>query len=633
MRDFIMGPVRHNFIRFINLKHLPTVLVVLMLITGISLLIYPDVAQWWNGRSQRAMVVLYDAEVARLREEQIEQHFRRAGEVNASLMELPTGAPLLVAHLAPVPEDYGRILYVGGFMGRIRIPVIGVDLPILHGTQEALDRGVGHLEGTSFPIGGYGTHSVLTAHTGLPNARMFSDMEGNVNIGDLFFIDVLGRRLAYEVDYVQIIEPHMVESMRIIPGMDLVTLMTCTPYAINSHRLLVRGRRIEYIVDMAEEIELAIVETRTDVRIFVFVAFFLLFMLGFAVYNALQSRRRAHGPSRPLRPGWPVIPKPQPAYEPVYEAAYDSRAYAPPVYEQAYEPAYEQPVYEQPPVYEKPAPAIKRPAYAARKTPKRRSTALPNMTRYIYACLIAILVIAGAGIAAAQVVNNGNGRVSYSAIEDFVARIDAYNAYYRDRWVAEQVSRWLEGGEMDIQEESPLHWLRERIVEHNHNLYLQGSAPPDPFIETQDSFNLSYFGFNDEEMIGFMTLPGHEGIELPIFMGASRDNLRRGAAHITGSSLPIGGPSTNAVIGIHLGNTNLESRIEEITTGQEIQITNFYETITYTITHIFPSGTMTPETTSIQSDRDTVTILGYRPGSQNRYAIIATRAGSCSVYN
>ena len=516
-------------------------------------------------------------------------------------------------------------------MGRIQIPVIGVDLPIYHGTHSAsLDRGVGHLEGTSFPIGGENTHSVLTAHTGLPNARMFTDMEGNVNIGDKFFIDVMGRRLAYEVDHIEVIYPHMVESMRIFPGQDLVTLMTCTPYTINSHRLLVRGRRIEYIPYMAEEIEQAIVETRVDVRIFVFVAFFLLFMMGFAIYNAIMNRRQAQ---RPARPG-PAMPRPLPDYEVEVPAA------AVTAYYENHVP-YENhiPIDDRWPARSvsqgvnytsiKPTTRNSRPSRPGTRRAKRRSTALPNMTRNIAACFIALLIITGAGFAAAQVLGqNGNGRNGQTAIEDFVSRIDAYNAGYRDRWVAEQLGRWLEGGEVEIQDapqESPLHWLYQRITEHNRYLYESNRSLPDPFDGGQDSFNLSYFGFDDEEMIGFITMPGPD-IKLPIFMGASRDNLRRGAAHVTGSSLPIGGPGTNAVLGVHLGHTNLQNRVDEIDIGSEIRVTNFYETITYTIINVQRSDSMPVDMMNIQSDQDTLTILGYRPGSQERYVIVAIRA-------
>ena len=671
------------FKRFLNHKYLPTVFVSLMLVIGISLLVYPDVAQWWNGRNQRGMVALYDEQVAQMRAEEIEAHFRRAEEVNAALSQLSPAEPLLVATLASPPYDYFSILYLVGMMGRLQIPVIGVDLPIYHGTHTAaLDRGVGHMEGTSFPIGGESTHSVLTAHTGLPNARMFTDMEGNVRIGDQFFIDILGRRLAYEVDDIRVIQPHEVESMRIIPGQDFVTLMTCTPYTINSHRLLVRGRRIEYIPYMAEEIEQAIEETRFDVRIYVFVAFFLLFMLGFAIYNALSSKRQTRRPARPaIRPAPSYEPEHEPIYEPEVPAAaaynnYNDYVPIEDLYDSYNDTARPQPyssysttgLHEEFRPYDRdmPAPADRWPARedmaapieysrmpnqkaagfgaaAARPTSKsirpsrssrstrRRSTAMPNMTRNIAACLIALIVITGAGIAAAQVIGpNGNGRNSQTAIEDFVSRIEAYNSSYRDRWVAEQLNRWLEDGEIDIQDtpsENPLSWLHERIAEYNRHLYEQNHSVPDPFDDNQDqaqdSFNLSYFGFDDEEMIGFITIPSLDK-ELPIFMGANRQNLRRGAAHVTGSSLPIGGPSTNAVLGVHLGHTNLS--VEELIHGDEIRVTNFYETITYTIIDILNTGSIPGYAMGIHSGRDNLTILGYRPGSPERYIVIATRA-------
>jgi len=209
------------------------------------LLLYPNFMRWRNSREQQRIFEVISAEIALMQQEIIDEHFRRAEEVNASLRELPYASPLFVAHMATMPEDYMEILYVGGIMGRIDIPVINVSLPIYHTTSSwALDRGAGHMEGTAFPIGGYGNHPVIVAHSGLMRARMFKDLEGNVDIGDYFYITVLDRRLVYQVDQITVILPNEVDALRIVPGADIVTLMTCTPQGINSHRLLVRGVRV-----------------------------------------------------------------------------------------------------------------------------------------------------------------------------------------------------------------------------------------------------------------------------------------------------------------------------------------------------------------------------------------------------
>jgi len=208
--------------------------------------LWPTIARRANTAIQQRIVREFHDIVAQLEQHEIDEHFRRAEEHNALLSGLRPASPLLLAHMAVVPDDYMEILNVGGIMGRVEIPVINVSLPIFHGTTPAaLDRGAGHMEGTSFPIGGYGSHSVITAHTGLSNARMFSDLERNVDIGDYFYIHVLDRRLVYRVDNIAIILRYEIEALRIIPDADIVTLMTCTPYRVNSHRLLVRGTRVQ----------------------------------------------------------------------------------------------------------------------------------------------------------------------------------------------------------------------------------------------------------------------------------------------------------------------------------------------------------------------------------------------------
>lgn len=154
-------------------------------------------------------------------------------------------------------SEYWDILNVNGddVMGIVSIPCIDVELPIYHGTsEEVLEKGVGHLEGTSFPVGGGSTHAVLTGHTGLSSAKLFTDL-AQLEEGDLFFVTCLNRKLAYEVDQILVVEPSDTKALSIVDGKDYCTLVTCTPYGVNSHRLLVRGERTEYVEDEVEAIE------------------------------------------------------------------------------------------------------------------------------------------------------------------------------------------------------------------------------------------------------------------------------------------------------------------------------------------------------------------------------------------
>jgi len=612
-----------------------------MLMIGLSLLFYPDIASWWNGRSQRSIVVSYDEDVARLSRELIELQFQRAAEVNASLGNGGGSGPMLLAHLAiaSLPHDYRDILNVNGVMGRLTIPVVGIDMPIFHGTgSDALDRGVGHMEGTAFPIGGYGTHSVLTAHTGLPNARMFNNLERHVHPGDKFFINVLGQTFAYEVFDAYRIYPWETESMRIIPGEDLVTLMTCTPYGINSHRWLVRGRRTEYIPYMAEDIvqTISVAARENDIRIFIFVGLFLLFMVVFAIYNATKSKNNPIPRRRRARPAMP-----EPAVIGNQDRYIGNRSVINDMFSN---------LESQPP----PAPYVinaqptnandynsrlstkpLKPALIGRNAPGNRKSARKqmlksNMTRNIAACFIAFLIVVGIGVAVAQAIGQPSRNGGHATMTDFVTRMESHNDEHRDRWVAAQLARWMEGDLSILDEGTPeslLSQLHSQVTAHNRQLYESGQGSlPDPFTYSQDSLNLSHFGFEDEEMIGFIAIPSAD-IELPIFLGASRENLHRGLAHVTNTSLPIGGVNTNTVIAGHmdLRRASLLDNIDEVSIGDEIHITNFYETITYVITYINNNAPAPAETLTIQSGQDILTLLGYRQGTAERYTVVARR--------
>lgn len=224
-------------------KHLSTILLFLVLLIGLSLLLYPTFADWWNSLHQSRAVASYSEAVANLDDEKYEALWNAAWEYNAALPERPNQFILSEEQAAA----YEELLNVGGngVMGYIEIPKIKVSLPIYHGTDEAvLQIAVGHLEWTSLPVGGEGTHCVVSGHRGLPSAKLFTDLD-QMERGDTFLMYVLDEVLTYEVDQILIVEPQDVAELMIVPGKDYCTLVTCTPYGINSHRMLVRGHRIE----------------------------------------------------------------------------------------------------------------------------------------------------------------------------------------------------------------------------------------------------------------------------------------------------------------------------------------------------------------------------------------------------
>lgn len=220
-----------------------TVILLLVFLIGLSLLLYPTFSDWWNSMHQSRAVASYVEEVAHIDTNQYEALWNEAWDYNASLVGRTNHFMLPDEQKA----EYESILDIGGLgiMGYIEIPIIGVTLPIYHGTDDAvLQIAVGHLEWTSLPVGGESSHCVVSGHRGLPSARLFTDLDRLV-VGDTFMFRVLDEILTYEVDQILIVEPHETDELLIQEGKDLCTLVTCTPYGINSHRLLVRGHRVE----------------------------------------------------------------------------------------------------------------------------------------------------------------------------------------------------------------------------------------------------------------------------------------------------------------------------------------------------------------------------------------------------
>lgn len=236
-------------------RRLYNILIALIFAAGVGVLSYPAVSNFINQLQQNKVVNGYKEAVDDRSAEMIEAMRRQAQRYNEDLLK----DEIIVDPFDQVTEKKADIRYYetlnpqnNGVMGTVRIPAIDVELPIYHGTSEdVLQKAIGHLEQTSLPIGGAGTHTVISGHRGLPSAKLFTDLN-LVEIGDVFYIDVLDETLAYKVDRIRTVEPHELEDLAIISGEDHVTLVTCTPYAINSHRLLVRGTRIPY-----DEVELA----------------------------------------------------------------------------------------------------------------------------------------------------------------------------------------------------------------------------------------------------------------------------------------------------------------------------------------------------------------------------------------
>lgn len=223
-------------------KNRSNIILILIFLVGLSVMLYPTVSDYINQKNQSRAVASYSEEVENLSDVDYQAYFDAADDYNRRLAETPD------AFYRPEEVNgYTDTLDVSGtgIMGYITIPKIGVELPVYHGTSDGvLQVAAGHLEGSSLPVGGAGTHAVISAHRGLPSAKLFTNLD-ELEVGDTFTITVLDRVLTYEVDQISIVLPTETDLLQPVEGKDYVTLMTCTPYGINTHRLLVRGKRIE----------------------------------------------------------------------------------------------------------------------------------------------------------------------------------------------------------------------------------------------------------------------------------------------------------------------------------------------------------------------------------------------------
>jgi sortase A len=211
-------------------------------LVGVCILLYPAFSNFWNSKTQSHAITDYESVLDNLQQEDYTALFDRADDYNRELYK--TELPLINYHKVSGYSDT-LSLSENEMIGYLKIDRIGVELPIYHGTSsEVLNKGVGHLEGSSLPVGGENTHSVMSAHRGLPSAKLFTDLH-RMELGDTFQIIVLDQVLTYQVDLIKVIEPTDFSDLQIIEGGDYCTLFTCTPYGINTHRLLVRGVRVE----------------------------------------------------------------------------------------------------------------------------------------------------------------------------------------------------------------------------------------------------------------------------------------------------------------------------------------------------------------------------------------------------
>lgn len=231
-----------------NSEKLLLIISIIFIILGVGIFLYPSISNYLAEKNHIDIIRNYDNLIVKINEKKINEEKEKARIYNENLSGDPVHDPFVIGSGYALPENYKEVLNVSddGVMGYVEIPKISVYLPIYHGTSdEVLEKGVGHIQNTSVPIGGNSTHSILTGHTGLPNAELFTRLD-ELGIGDIFYIHVLDDVLTYKVFETKVILPDKIDELRILNGKDYVTLVTCTPYGVNSHRLLVKAERVEY---------------------------------------------------------------------------------------------------------------------------------------------------------------------------------------------------------------------------------------------------------------------------------------------------------------------------------------------------------------------------------------------------
>ena len=269
-----------------------TVILVALMIIGAGIMAYPAFSNWWNGMHASRAIAAYSQDVSATDETELEAMYSAALEYNRKFAEKENQFFMSAEETA----QYNSLLDPSGtgLMAYVTIPSLNETIPIYHGTDEAvLQTAVGHLEWTSLPVGGESCHAVISGHRGLPRAKLFSDLD-QLKIGDTFTVTVLNRALTYQVDQILVVLPSETDALTVFPGEDYCTLVTCTPYGINTHRLLVRGARIEDLVPRTDEGETEPDEAGILPRILTVTAVVIpaLFLVLSAVYLRLLVKRR-----------------------------------------------------------------------------------------------------------------------------------------------------------------------------------------------------------------------------------------------------------------------------------------------------------------------------------------------------
>lgn len=279
-------------------KKTSKILISILFLAGLSLLLYPFISNQWNNYRQKHLISSYDEVVAEKEAVGLIDYpaeWEQAASYNNALLPSILPDSFAVAEASDEDEGYMSCLNIAGdgIMGTVEIPKIKISLPIFHTTNDdVLEMAAGHLEGSSLPVGGENTHAVISAHRGLPSAALFTDLD-KLEEGDHFLLKILDDTLCYEVDQITVIEPEETEALAVEQGMDLVTLLTCTPYGVNSHRLLVRGHRVPYVPEEIKDENLPLSNMSFHTSYLLWVIVGILITAGFILFLYKREKKLA----------------------------------------------------------------------------------------------------------------------------------------------------------------------------------------------------------------------------------------------------------------------------------------------------------------------------------------------------
>lgn len=283
-------------------KKAGNLVICIIFLAGLSLLLYPFVANQWNNYRQKQLISGYEQVVSEKEAAEgidYDAERKKAEDYNEALLPCVLPDSFALAESSGVDPVYMNTLNIAGdeMMGSVEIPKINIKIPIYHTTEEeVLNKGAGHLEGSSLPVGGANTHAVISAHRGLPSASLFTDLD-QMKVGDHFLLHVLDETLCYEVDKISVVKPEDTTALAVEDGQDLVTLLTCTPYGVNTERLLVRGHRVPYVEEEVKEEKTVLSGSslHTNYLLWVFVGLSVTALFIFVLYlKEIKLKRRAN---------------------------------------------------------------------------------------------------------------------------------------------------------------------------------------------------------------------------------------------------------------------------------------------------------------------------------------------------